>query len=72
MSDLEWKQYLDAAGYPKASLLPAGYKNPPATPLVSVQKAVPEPKTETKPAAPEAPATPPPAFNPANPAGIQF
>ena len=32
-SDLEWKQYLDAAGYPKSSQLPSGYRNPPAAPL---------------------------------------
>jgi glutaredoxin len=74
MSDLEWKQYLDAAGYPKASLLPAAYKNPAPVPLVSVQKATAEPKAQEKPAVPEVTATtpPPPAFNPANPAGIQF
>lgn len=72
MSDLEWKQYLDAAGYPKASMLPAGYKNPAPAPLVSVQQATAEPKAEAKPAAPETPTPPPPAFNPANPAGIQF
>lgn len=37
-SDAEWAQYLDAAGYPKTSVLPAGYRNVPATPLVAVQR----------------------------------
>ena len=73
MSDLEWNQYLDAAGYPKASILPAGYRNPAPTPLVSVQKTATEPKAAEKPAVPAVPTTPPPpAFNPANPAGIRF
>lgn len=73
MSDVEWTQYLDAAGYPKTSMLPAGYKKAEPTPLVVVQK----PATDTaKPAekaqpAPE-PAYQPPANNPANPAGITF
>ena len=35
-SDTEWTQYLDAAGYPKSSLLPASYLPPPATPLVAL------------------------------------
>ena len=38
-SDVEWAQFLDAAGYPKASALPAGYRNPPAAPLVASKKA---------------------------------
>lgn len=29
----EWTSYLDAAGYPKQSVLPATYRQPPATPL---------------------------------------
>jgi glutaredoxin len=73
MSDLEWSQYLDAAGYPKASILPAGYRNPAPTPLVSVEKTVAGPKAAEKPVVTAVPTTPPPpAFNPANPAGIQF
>lgn len=68
-SDAEWTQYLDAAGYPKTSLLPATYKNAAPTPLVSVQKPVPAtPKAEVK--TPVTPAAP--AVNPANPAGITF
>jgi glutaredoxin len=69
-SDQEWTQTLDAAGYPKTSQLPTGYKAAPATPLVSLQKPVPvkaEPKPEatTEPVAPSGP-------TPSNPAGIAF
>jgi glutaredoxin len=69
-SDQEWTQTLDAAGYPKTSQLPAGYKPAPATPLVSLQKPVPvkaEPKPEAT-AEPVAPSGP----SPSNPAGISF
>lgn len=38
-SDVEWSQYLDAAGYPKTSLLPPSFRNPPPAPLVAVQQA---------------------------------
>lgn len=70
-SDSEWTQFLDAAGYPKASVLPAGYRNPAASPLVVVQKTA--AKTEEAPAK-RAPAEPSrPAADPnANPAGIKF
>lgn len=71
LSDSEWTQYLDAAGYPKTSQLPASFKNAPPLPLVSLQKPVAAPKTEEKAAAPGAP-RPSTAVNPANPAGIQF
>ena len=68
----EWTQYLDAAGYPKTSVLTATYKNPAPTPLVSVQKAAPPAaKAEEKPQQPYG-ASAPPATSPANPAGIQF
>lgn len=33
-SESEWNQYLDAAGYPKQSVLPASYRRPAATALV--------------------------------------
>ena len=70
--DSEWTQYLDAAGYPKTSVLPATYKNPAPTPLVSVQKAAqPAAKAEEKPQQPAAESAPP-ATSPTNPAGIQF
>lgn len=70
-SDSEWSQYLDAAGYPKASVLAAGFKNTPPSPLVTAQKpAIAAPKAEEKPA-PEVPPAPP-AANPGNPSGIVF
>jgi glutaredoxin len=71
MSDVEWTQYLDAAGYPKTSGLPASFKNAAPTPLVSLQKpapAKPEPKPAPEPVAPAVPSGP----SPSNPAGIQF
>lgn len=71
-SDAEWSQYLDAAGYPKSVQLPAGYRNPPAQPLVAQQAA----PTPAAPAAPASASPPPPpaaaAPTPANPAGIRF
>jgi glutaredoxin len=69
-SDTEWTQYLDAAGYPKSSMLPSGYRPAPASPLVQVQKPAPA-KAESKPEARPEPAAPA-APGPANPAGIQF
>lgn len=74
-SDLEWTQYLDAAGYPKSSVLPATYKRMDPSPLVVVQKA---PADAAKPAdKASAPATPEPVATPtgptpSNPAGISF
>jgi glutaredoxin len=70
-SDSEWTQYLDAAGYPKTSVLPAGFRNVPATPLVAIQApAAAKPKAE----APAEPATVAPISGPtpSNPAGITF
>ena len=70
-SDAEWVQYLDAAGYPKVSSLPSGYKNASATPLVVAQKpAAPVPKIDEKIAPPPPP--PLPDKTPDNPAGIKF
>lgn len=77
-SKLEWTQFLDAAGYPKSSVLPSSYHQPAATPLTSVPPAA---ASEAGASAPESGAliqtTPLPApsgnaINPANPAGIQF
>ena len=74
-SDGEWSQYLDAAGYPKTSILPAAYRNAPPEPLVALQK-TPSPKADeaAKPQPAESLAAPVPLNtpNPANPAGIQF
>lgn len=74
LSDLEWTQYLDAAGYPKTSLLPPTYKNPAPAPLVTVQKTPANgSKAEQKPQAPASePGYQPPKPNPSNPAGITF
>lgn len=72
-SDAEWTQFLNAAGYPGSSVLPANFRNPPATPLVALQKPA-EPKVESAAApsaAPPAQQRPAPS-NASNPAGITF
>lgn len=75
-SQAQWTQFLDAAGYPKSSALPAGYRNPAATPLVSVPIPAPAPPAESAQAAPNAAAlanqSPTSADRASNPAGIQF
>ncbi len=74
-SDSEWTQFLNAAGYPTTSVLPASYRQTPATPLVAIA-----------PATPAAPAVAPLGANPpgatagpvqtapvtSNPSGIRF
>jgi len=69
-SDVEWIQFLDAAGYPKDSQLPSNYQRPAAKPLVVTQQAqIPAPAAlETPRAAIPAPAAPPAD----NPSGIRF
>ncbi len=69
--DSEWTRYLDAAGYPASSRLPAGYKNAPATPLVAQVKA-PPPAAAAAPTPPIAPPPPPSGPTADNPAGIRF
>jgi glutaredoxin len=69
-SDSEWTQFLDAAGYPKTSQLPASYVPSQATPLVALDGAA-------RAAAPARQATAPREAAPAevpteNPAGIKF
>ncbi len=82
-SELEWTQFLDAAGYPKTSQLPAGYRQAAAAPLLASQSADPPAAPGTRPlaasaggqppAAADAPPPPPPeSETPANPAGIRF
>ncbi len=74
-SEVEWTQYLDAAGYPKTASLPASYRRPAATPLVEARSA---PESATAQArAPKAPAEQAPAEVPitapvTNPGGIRF
>lgn len=73
-SDAEWSQFLDAAGYPKSSVLPASYRQVAATPLVAVNAPAatgPADATAARPAAPVANTTPTPP-QPSNPSGIRF
>jgi len=65
-SSSEWNQYLDAAGYPAASRLPSGYRNPPASPLAPIPAA---PANALPPPDAAPPPLPPP---PSNPSGIIF
>lgn len=75
-SATEWAQYLDAAGYPKQSQLPANYRRAAPMPLVAVTPA----QAASKPAAATTTARPrqrpptaaPSGPTPSNPAGIQF
>jgi len=70
----EWSQYFDAAGYPRSSQLPSGYRFAEPQPLVAVQ-AAPAPAQQQRPAAApqRAQATPnPDRPNADNPAGIRF
>ena len=72
-SDSEWTQFLDAAGYPSSSTLPASYRRPAATPLVAVAAAPAVAGATPTPAARPAPApVPPQAATNDNPAGIKF
>ena len=70
-SEVEWTQFLDAAGYPKTSQLPANYARAPAVPLVSLQD---QQASRPAPAAPATTAGPTtePGPTPNNPKGIQF
>ncbi len=76
-SDMEWKQYLDAAGYPMQSQLPSTYRRAASTPLVAVQRAGSNQGASAK-TRPEADAErlravpTPSAPAPSNPAGIRF
>lgn len=57
-SDVEWSQFLDAAGYPRNSVLPASYRPAPATPLVAVQRPAAPAAEAARPAATAAPEQP--------------
>lgn len=70
----EWTDYLNAAGYPERSSLPANYRTPPAAPLITTEKPN-APSATASAAAPAAPVFPPVSevkTSPINPAGIQF
>jgi glutaredoxin len=69
-SEVEWGQFLDAAGYPKTSQLPASYRPAAATPLVAVQ--APAPAAVPTPVAPAPTQAAAPGPAPSNPAGIRF
>ena len=73
-SDSEWTQFLNAAGYPPSSVLPASYRRPEPTPLVSIATApAAAPVAGAAPAAganPRSAAAAAPPVN--NPAGIRF
>ena len=75
-SDAEWTQFLDAAGYPPKSALPAAYRRPAATPLVLANTApIVAPPNSTQPGAPAATRADTPVIkspSAGNPAGIQF
>jgi len=64
LSPETWASYLDAAGYPRESQLPANYQYPAAAPVVARE---PAPRTP-EPARAETPA----AARDANPSGIKF
>lgn len=72
-SETEWSEFLNAAGYPRSSQLPASYRQPAATPLVATatpKTASPTSGSDSSPA-PAAPSAAP-APSGSNPAGIQF
>lgn len=70
-SDVEWTQYLDAAAYPKTSVLPANFKQSAPRPLVAMKAAAP-PAVPTAPTLKDAPVRPPPIDTFNNPRGIRF
>ena len=70
-SDLEWTQFLDAAGYPKTSQLPPLYRAAAPTPLVAVRNPVPAAPAAATPA-PASTAAPVSAPTARNPTGITF
>jgi len=64
-SEVEWRQYLDAAGYPSSSQLPASYRQPSPAPLVATQDVKPV-RPATAEAAPAARRATAPAPQPEN------
>jgi hypothetical protein len=65
-----WNSYLDAAGYPRASQLPATYQYSAPTPIVERREASAAGRPAA--AASSAPVAPPPTPPAANPSGIKF
>lgn len=73
----EWQHYLDLAGYPNSSTLPANWKPAPAIPLAPATAAPAAPAAPTQAAAQPAPApaskpAAPRGVSPTNPTGITF
>jgi len=71
----EWRQYLDAAGYPQASALPANYRQVPVRPLAPTAPAVAGAAENTPAETGRRMPVPPPSTNrvtPTNPAGLSF
>ncbi|MEG1771410.1 MAG: glutaredoxin family protein, partial [Comamonas sp.] len=71
----EWRQYLDAAGYPQASALPANYRQVPVRPLAPTAPAVAGAAESTPAETGRRMPVPPPSSNrvtPTNPAGLSF
>jgi glutaredoxin len=72
-SEVEWSQFLDAAGYPKVSVLPSNFRRPAPTPLVAAatppQQPAVVPEQQARPGTQGRPA---PSQSNSNPAGIQF
>jgi glutaredoxin len=71
-SSSEWGQYLDAAGYPPASLLPSGYHNPPPAALAPSSGSGPASTQSGQDTTPAVISPPPPPAAPENPSGIRF
>jgi glutaredoxin len=73
-AESEWTQFLNAAGYPKQSVLPTHYRRQPASPLVAAVAAEPALKPPAAPNSNKAPAAKPIPVTPPNnnPAGIRF
>jgi len=72
VSDAEWTQFLDAAGYPKTSQLPPSYVPAPATPLVAFEQQRPAEAAPSRPEPPQQQRNQQAEQRPENPAGIQF
>ena len=75
-SDAEWTQFLNAAGYPKSSVLPASYRPPAPAPLVTIAAAAASPASgstveKTGRSTPAAQPVQPRATS-SNPSGIRF
>lgn len=72
-SEVEWSQFLDAAGYPRSSQLPPGYRQQAARPLVvATQPAAAPADAPERVARPQRTAPAAPAEPADNPTGIRF